>query len=278
MDKQWLFDREWTRDFTKARETTLRTLLNDLQMQADLHSALDVGCGVGDFSKFLTDLGFRVVAVDGRQQNVDEAKRRYPEITFVVADADELCSVKLGKFDLVLCFGLLYHLENPFRTIRELHSSTGKVLAIEGMCVPDANPTMSLFDEAPVEDQSLNSVAFYPSEPCLIKMLYRAGFPFVYSLKKLPDNNLYVESIWRKRVRTMLVASKQQLDTSALVLSGEKFFMPPDTSSVWAKAEWNPWTTLMTRICSPCKSALSRIRAIGSRAWGLRSRKNDYTR
>src|SRR5215472_449963 len=133
MNKQWLFDREWTRDFTKARQMTLCTLLNDLRMQVDLHSALDVGCGVGDLSSFLTEMGFRVVAVDGRQQNVDEAQRRYPEITFVVADADELCSAKLGTFDLVLCFGLLYHLENPFRTLRELHSSTEKVLAIEGM-------------------------------------------------------------------------------------------------------------------------------------------------
>ena len=268
MHNQRLFDREWTQDFTKARQSTLLELLRSLKTELELRSALDVGCGIGDFSKFLSEFGFRVLAVDGRPQNVDEARRRHPGIDFTVADADDLCSAKLGAFDLILCFGLLYHLENPFRTIRQLHSLTKKVLVLEGMCVPDANPTMSLFDEAPVEDQSLNCVAFYPSEACLIKMLYRSGFPFVYGLKRLPHNDLYVESIWRKRVRTMLVASNQQLNAPQLLLLEEKFFMPPDTSSVWASAAWNPWTTGMTRICGPWRKTLFRMRQIVSRAWG----------
>src|SRR5690242_15553599 len=101
MDRQWLFDRDRTQEFTKARQTTLRALLNDIQKETTLRSALDVGCGVGDFSKFLRELGFQVVAVDGRQENIIEAKRRHPEIAFFVADADDLSSANLGTFDLV---------------------------------------------------------------------------------------------------------------------------------------------------------------------------------
>ena len=114
MDKQWLFDRKWTRDFTGARQATVGPLINDLKMKAGLHSALDVGCGVGDFSRFLSDLGFQVLGLDGRQENIDEAKRRHPEINFVVGNAEELGTADLGRYDLVLCFGLLYHLDNPF--------------------------------------------------------------------------------------------------------------------------------------------------------------------
>jgi len=267
MDRQWLFDRKWTRDFTQARQKTVRALLNDLKMkiQTSLHSALDVGCGVGDFSIFLSGLGLLVTGVDGRVENVTEAKRRHPDTNFVAADAEELASANLGSFDLVLCFGLLYHLENPFRAIRQLYCATNKVLLIEGMCLPDQKPTMGLYDELEGQDQGLNQIAFYPSEACLIKMLYHAGFSFVYTLTKLPEDDLYVESIWRKRVRTMLVASKQELNIPALTLSNKKIFRPPDTSSIWSPAEWNPWATRTNTIMSPFRTALLRARAFASR-------------
>ena len=41
--------------------------------------------------------------------------------------------MELGEFDLVLCFGLLYHLENPMRTIRHLRALTGQGLLLESM-------------------------------------------------------------------------------------------------------------------------------------------------
>ncbi len=265
MRKDWAFDRPWVREFTKARQTVLQQLVGGFRHQMHLSSALDVGCGVGDFSKLLADLGFAVVAVDGRQENVDEARKRFPEITFAVADAEELRSANLGTFDLVLCFGLLYHLENPFRTIRQLYSSTGQVLLLEGICVPDAKPTMSLFDEATVEDQGLNYVAFYPSEACLIKMLYRSGFPFVYQVREFPEDPLYIRSVWRKRVRTFLVASRVGLKAPNLVLSEELFFMPPDTSSVWSKSAWNPWTTRATEFVGFLRHLILRAHSIVSR-------------
>ena len=36
---------------------------------------------------------------------------------------------ELGASDLVLCPGLLYHLENPFQAIRNLHALTARILA-----------------------------------------------------------------------------------------------------------------------------------------------------
>jgi hypothetical protein len=146
----------------------------------------------------------------------------------------------MGSFDLVLCLGLLYHLENPFRVIRALHAITGKILVVESMCVPDAELTMSLFDEGVAEDQGLSYVAFYPSESCVIKMLYRAGFPFVYRFRQLPAHKVYGSTVWQKRRRTVLLASNIALKDSGLVLASEP--MRP------VHAELDPWSTGLQRL------------------------------
>jgi SAM-dependent methyltransferase len=257
LEKKWLFDRQWTRDFTGIRQKFIAEFLGNVRPQMGLGSALDVGCGVGDFSKFLSELGFSVIAVDGREENVTEAKRRYPEISYRVANVENLPVAEMGTFDLVLCFGLLYHLENPFRAIRNLHSLTGRVLLIETMCTPYANTTMELLDEGHCEDQGLNYVAFYPSESTFVKMLYRAGFPFVYRFERLPVHELYTKTLWRKRLRTMLVTSKIALTAPNLALVRDQLRPVPGRS--------DPWTTPLSRLRDFLVASLFKLRVFAAR-------------
>lgn len=238
--KDWTFDREWTRNFTALRQQFVRDLLAGLRDQVRLESAIDVGCGVGDFSKFLSDLGLRVLAVDGRESNVAEAKSRYPHIEFLATDAESIHSEEMGKFDLVLCFGLLYHLENPFRVVRHLRNLTSQILLVETACVPDSAPSMMLLDEGVAEDQGLNYVAFYPSQSCVIKMLYRAGFPFVYRFKRLPHDKLYESTVWEKQQRTLLMASNVALHTPNAVLECEPIYP--------VRAEIDAWSTRLRKV------------------------------
>jgi SAM-dependent methyltransferase len=216
VSRDWVFDMSFAVDYTKARQDVVGRLLADLRQPLELSSALDLGCGVGHFSKYLSDLGFRVVAVDGREENTAEARTRYPEITFITKNAEDSDLVRLGTFDFVLCVGLLYHLENPFRTIRSLFALTGKIMVVEAMCAPSKEPTLYLVDEERGEDQALNYIAFYPTQSCLIKMLYRSGFPHVYEFKKLPSHERFHASFWRRRDRTMLVASKVALPETTI--------------------------------------------------------------
>jgi SAM-dependent methyltransferase len=251
VEKDWLFDRQWTRDFTALRQKFVAEFLGNVQPRIATGSALDVGCGVGDFSKFLLELGFRVTAVDGREENVREAKNRYPEISCRTVDVEDLPIAEMGTFDLVLCFGLLYHLENPFRAIRNLHSLTTELLLIETMCTPTSETTMELLDEGHAEDQALNYVAFYPSEACLVKMLYRSGFPFVYRFIRLPADQLYTASIWRKKLRTFLVASKTALQAPNLAHAQDLYRPVPGPR--------DPWTTKLSRIRHISERLLTRL-------------------
>jgi len=235
MSQRWVFDQSHAMRFVEARRVLLRSFLPDLQRQIKLQTALDVGCGVGYFSELLHDTGFRVVAFDGRRENVVEARSRFPEIQFLHADAEDVATQNLGSFDLVLCFGFLYHLENPFRAIRNLHALTAKILLVESMCTPQQQPVLSLLDESHDKDQGLHYVAFYPSEACLVKMLYRSGFRFVYRLGHLPVHEDFHSTLFRKKMRTMLAASKEPLNHTFLTFVSEPQTGLDGWTTVWGK-------------------------------------------
>ncbi len=236
----WSFDSELTRNYTLTRQRFLSQFLEAIRTHVDLRSAVDVGCGVGYFSKFLADLGLNVIAVDGRDENAAEGRRRHPEITFLTKDVEDRAFPQIGTFDFVLCVGLLYHLENPFQALRNLQAVTGRILFIESMCTTGPTPVMELLDEGPTEDQGLNFVAFYPSEACLVKMLYRSGFPFVYLFTRLPEHPFCRKSIARKRQRTMMVASNVPLAAPNLTLAREPIRPVLGLS--------DPWTTPLVRL------------------------------
>jgi FkbM family methyltransferase len=224
------FDQPHYEALNKAREAALRPLLASLEQGANLRTVVDVGCGLGYFSALMKRLGFEVIALDGRPENVDEARRRYREVEFRVADAEDPSVRSLGEFDLVLCLGLLYHLENPFIAIRNLFDLTRKVAILEGMCFPDERPILAIRDEGPTEDQGLRYVALYPSENALIKLLYRAGFLYVYRLTTKPPHPDFKSSSTRKFARTFLVASRVSLASGLLQLATE----PATSVDPWA--------------------------------------------
>ena len=236
MSTNLIFDAPESVRIVQARQDFLQRLIPGLQQRLGLKTALDVGCGVGYFSKFLHEAGFRVSAFDGRKENIEEAQRRVPNVEFYHADAEDPFLPNLVSFDLVLCTGLLYHLENPFRAIRNLHGLTGKILLLESMCVPEDAPLLYLMEEAKVEDQGMNYIAFYPSEGCLIKMLYQAGFSSVYRFGYLPDHKDFRATPARKRARTVLAASKVRLEMPTFVLAKE----PENPSDPWSTARPGP--------------------------------------
>jgi len=202
---------------------------------------------LGYFSKFLFDMGFQVTGLEGREENVAEAKRRHPGITFLTRNIEDQTLPELGTFDFVLCYGLLYHLENPFQAVRNLHALTGKLLMVETMCVPGANPNFELLDEYHWENQGLNYIALYPTEPSMVKMLYRAGFPFVYRFKQARLDQQFQTTLWRKKSRMILAASKIELSAPDLVLAKEPIRMLGGRRDPWVTTPWRIYDYIWNR-------------------------------
>jgi FkbM family methyltransferase len=230
------FDTRHYLDLIRTRGATIRRVVKALKLALGLRNAVDAGCGVGFFAQTLTEMGLETRGFDGRFENVVEARKRFPKIAFEHEDIESAEVAALGTFDLVLCFGLLYHLESPMRAIRHLRALTGKGLLIESMCVPGDDARMTLRDEPRQDDQSLTDMAFYPSELCLVKMLYRAGFAHVYRVARLPEHDDFRDTEDNARRRTMLFASHRPAAVACLECVDE----PRGGRDPWTKLSAEP--------------------------------------
>lgn len=229
MPETFVFDQPHARRFVEAREAWLKNVLPPLKQGLNLRTAIDVGCGVGYLSEFLQRLGFDVAAVDGRTSNIEEARQRHPGINFQCFDVQGESLRQLGSFDFVLCLGLIYHLENPLAALRSFAAMTGRMLLIEGICVPGERPYFLLRDEPRQEDQSLTPLALYPSESGLIKACYRIGFPFVWRVTKFPEHEDFAASRNKKKFRTIIAASRVPVESPFFELASE----PTERFSPW---------------------------------------------
>lgn len=225
------FDQREYRKLIEARAATMERVVAKLKPMLGLVTALDAGCGVGFFSQTLAEAGLNVCGFDGRMENIEEARNRFPRIPFEQADLQDRGVLQLGRFDFVLCFGLLYHLENPLLAIRHLRALTEKCLLVESMCLPEARASMMLREEPRQSDQSLREVAWCPSEGSLVKMLYRAGYKLVYKVTPLPEHDDFCETAEHTRRRTVLLASSVTIDAAGFRIFPEPF----ETADPWAK-------------------------------------------
>jgi len=225
------FDQKEYRKLIEARGETIQRVVEKLKPALGLSSAVDAGCGVGFFSQTLAECGLRVSGFDARAENVAEARRRFLGIPFERADVQDRSIKQLGSFDLVLCFGLLYHLESPLTAIRNLRALTEKCLLLESMCIPGDASSMLLRTEPRQEDQGLTDIACYPSEGSLLKMLYRARFRYVYRVLSLPDHDDFRETAGHMRRRTVLLATTVAVDVAGYRLLPE----PQEARDPWAK-------------------------------------------
>jgi len=185
-------------------------------------SAIDLACHQGWFSLKLREFGFGSVhGIDARQQHADDARliaeaTGTTQVAFSRGDVHGLSPAIHGTHDLVLCFGLLYHLENPIGALRVARALCKRVCLIETQVAPGqtgvvdygsyrfVKPIEGSFvivdetDETHGPEASTLGISLIPSLEALHFILRKVGFSRVEQLP-VPDNG-YEQLRFGKRV------------------------------------------------------------------------------
>lgn len=120
------YERTHDEIFNPVEQTRLRAALarakKALRTGAEPPRALDFGCGSGNLTRHLLELGFEVVAADvsaGFLRRI-EARHRGEPVTTRRLDGESLAGIADGSFDLVAAFSVLHHIPDYLGAVAEM--------------------------------------------------------------------------------------------------------------------------------------------------------------
>jgi len=186
------FDKKSYVKINKERELWLKKCIDDIPVRDSLKTALDLGCGAGYFSNMLSNLGFKVTGMDLQASNIEVCRARYPEVTFDTINLDEEFNIE-QRCDLVLLFGILYHLQSPLQTILRLKDVIGQIAIIETRVSPGDAMACYLFQENAGDAHNTARVTAVPTLPAFVGMFQAAGFDYIYRPNYQPDHEHWKE-------------------------------------------------------------------------------------
>jgi len=114
------------KDLTITRAIKDFMKLSGMDGRRDKLRLLDLGCLEGGFTLEFARYGVaEAVGIEGHKVNFDKCMAvadhfRQDNLNFVHEDVKNLSVEKHGKFDIILCLGLLYHLDQPVEFIHTL--------------------------------------------------------------------------------------------------------------------------------------------------------------
>lgn len=216
-----IFDQPYYSDITEARIQHLKSLGLPLAGK----SVIDVGCGIGRLSVFFTELGCKVFCVDGRLENIQKLRKLYPSCKSAVVDLETHQILEYGDFDIVFCYGLLYHLSDPFGFLKNAYKICNEMMIIE-TCITDVDiPVLCLVEENQNNaTQALRPIGCRPSPSYVTTCLKLCGFKYVYTPIKLPEHIQFQykrinDFSYQKNgnlIRDIFIASNKEIENSKL--------------------------------------------------------------
>jgi SAM-dependent methyltransferase len=104
--------------------------LASLRLDIAGSTVLEVGAGIGDHTNFFINRNCQVVTSEAREENLIILRQRYPGLRVLQLDLDNPPKTFSEVFDIIYCYGLLYHLNNPSRAIEFMANCCKKMLLL----------------------------------------------------------------------------------------------------------------------------------------------------
>ena len=180
---------------------------------------LDLASLDGRFSAEFAMRGAEVLGIEGRRSNVEDARSRfeYPNLRFVQDDVRNLCKQKYGEFDVVLCLGILYHLDAPdcFKLLEAIAEVCSCVAIIDTHISLRRDEIVTYnghqyagwkyteYNREPDPQQTeerrwasiRNLQSFWPTKPSLVNAIADAGFNSVYECQYPAWNDMPADRV-----------------------------------------------------------------------------------
>ncbi len=197
--------------------------LASLRVDVAGRSVLEVGAGIGDHSHYYLDRGCSLTITEARSDNLRALRRRYPANSVQFLDLDRPTAVDGAPFDVVHCYGLLYHLGNPNQALEFLSRNTTALLFLE-TCVSfgDEDELYPVDEDISNPSQAYSGVGRRPTRPWLFKRL-QALFEHVYVPTTQPNHEEFPLH-WNGAsvdqtglTRAVFIASRNRVENEALV-------------------------------------------------------------
>jgi tRNA (mo5U34)-methyltransferase len=203
-----------TQDPSRARGEGEVRRIRDLQVGAwpaiaelfggtfEGRTVLDVGCNSGGHSVAAVRSGAkRALGIDVVDRYIEQAnfvKRALDEdaLEFRVMAIEDVEQDTVGSFDVVLCFGVLFHLENPVLALRKLAAVTEHAMVIDTNLAPGKPPNWRMRIVGPPNPENPSTslwrapdgaVQFMPTESALVRLLEFLGFQKIDRLPPHPE-------------------------------------------------------------------------------------------
>lgn len=164
---------------------------------------LDLGCLEGQFAAEFALQGSEAVGIEYRESNIAKAlfikeALGLENLHFHRDDVRNISAEKYGRFDAVVCSGILYHLTAPdvLNLVRAMHDMAGHCAIIDthislagsesyktysGHTFVEHEESASASERAKNRWASAdNSTSFWFTRPSLVNVLAEAGFSSVY--------------------------------------------------------------------------------------------------
>jgi SAM-dependent methyltransferase len=198
------------RDVDRTRVSNLvrhawPSLLEACGGSLDRLRVLDAACNCGGFSVEAAKSGAaHVVGFDVVDRYLEQAAfikevLGYKNIEFRKLAVEDVSPDTIGTFDVTLCFGILYHLQDPVRSMQALAAVTERVMLVDTDVLRLARRLPRLFSDRPLWQMSIampgasrtastnlwrdgTSCQFNPTPRAVIDLLHFLGFDQVTRL------------------------------------------------------------------------------------------------
>lgn len=146
---------------------------------------LELGPCNGYIGEYFRNLGANVLSVEGRQSNIDTIKHNYPSLNVIKGDLDTP-EWLYGKYDIIINFGLLYHLEKYHAEHLTNCIKNCNLMFLESVIFNSHKNEIFKIKRIGF-DQSLSEVDGYPSQKFVENIFKNLG---IYDYKMYTDSSL----------------------------------------------------------------------------------------